>query len=303
MDPLAQKAPIEISLLGRFEVRVGTSLLHLPTRKARALLAYLALAPGGLRDREKTQALLWPESGKLQAQASLRQALLVVRKGLSPHAVRAVHGSTTLVIDSSQVRVDVAVVEHCIAEGTRASLECLPSMCPGPLLDGFAIGEADFEQWVDCERAQLQERIVGALEKLADFQAKAGRVDQAIQTALHSLRLEPLRERSHRALMRLYAMHGRRAEAVQQYEACAVMLRRELGIEPEEQTKRLQRELLRGARSTDFASRTPEAAPPRLEIVRNEAAMGVIERAPEHAWAGSGGLVVLGRDGGFAKVR
>ena len=246
MDSLAQNAPIEISLLGRFEVRVGTSLLHLPTRKARALLAYLALAPGGLRDREKTQVLLWPESGKLQAQASLRQALLMVRKVLSPHAVRPVHGSTTLLLDASRVRVDVAAVERRIAEGTQASLECLPSMCAGPLLDGFAIGEAAFEQWVDFERVRLQERIVGALEKLADFQVKAGRVDEAIETALHSLRLEPLQERTHRALMRLYAMHGRRAEAVQQYEACAVMLRRELGVEPEEQTKRLQRELAFG---------------------------------------------------------
>ena len=88
MGPTAESLPagvgIDISLLGGFRVRVGSSLLHLPTRKAQALLAYLALRPGKAHDREKVHALLWPESGKVQAQASLRQVLFTLRKALTP---------------------------------------------------------------------------------------------------------------------------------------------------------------------------------------------------------------------------
>jgi DNA-binding SARP family transcriptional activator len=45
--------------------------------------------------------------------------------------------------------------------------------------------------------------------------------------------------------MRLYARQGRRAAALKQYQACMAVLQRELGVEPEEETKQLYREILR----------------------------------------------------------
>src|SRR5262249_56822323 len=46
-----------------------------------------------------------------------------------------------------------------------------------------------------------------------------------------------------RALMRRCARRGRRGAALKQYEACAAVLRRELGTEPEAETRSLYREL------------------------------------------------------------
>ena len=307
MDPVTELPPdgrIEISLLGGFRIRIGPSLLHLPTRKAQALVAYLALTPGRVHDRERIHALLWPESGKVQAQASLRQALLTIRRSLSSHAPHALRSSdATIALDDSQVQVDVTTLERSVADATHEALERITSVCVGPFLEGFAAGSAPFDEWIASERARLQELVGEGLERLAELQAQAGRVDRAIQTTLHSLRLEPLQERTHRALMRLYAMHGRRAEAVQQYATCAATLERELGVEPEEQTKQLHRDLLRESVAIRAAPRAPTVARPRPVLIGRDAEIRGLDKALEEAWTGSSRLVLLRGDAGVGKTR
>ena len=56
----------------------------------------------------------------------------------------------------------------------------------------------------------------------------AARLDEAIATAQRSLRLDILQEPMHRTLMRLYLQSGDLVEALQQYEHCAKVLKREL---------------------------------------------------------------------------
>src|SRR6185503_19576267 len=64
-------------------------------------------------------------------------------------------------------------------------------------------------------------------------------------TALRLLTLDPLQEVVHRTLMRLYAGLGRRGTALRQYQQCVSVLGRELGVEPEAETKQLYQEILR----------------------------------------------------------
>ena len=78
-----------LRILSGFEdFRIGSGpLLVLPTRKAQALLAYLALTPGRAHPRDKLTALLWPETGDRRARHSLRQALFSLRKAPAGRAV------------------------------------------------------------------------------------------------------------------------------------------------------------------------------------------------------------------------
>ena len=79
----------------------------------------------------------------------------------------------------------------------------------------------------------------------------------AIQSALRLLALDPLQEPVHRTLMRLYMEAGRRGAALRQYQQCVSALGRELGVEPEAETKALYEEVLRqrAARSVPRDSR------------------------------------------------
>ena len=59
------------------------------------------------------------------------------------------------------------------------------------------------------------------------------------------LAIDPLHEAVHRTLMRLYLQLGRRGAALRQYQHCVAVLRRELGMEPEPETKQLYQQILR----------------------------------------------------------
>ncbi|WP_412842370.1 AfsR/SARP family transcriptional regulator, partial [Cereibacter sphaeroides] len=74
------------------------------SRKSRAILAMLAVAPRGSRSRVWLRDKLWSDRGEDQASASLRQALLDIRKSLGP---RAAH---VLTADKNTVSLDLAAV-------------------------------------------------------------------------------------------------------------------------------------------------------------------------------------------------
>src|SRR5262245_32967975 len=81
------KAPARISLrlLGRFALaRDGepTAPIELTSRKAMALVAYLAMQPEQSAGREELATLLWGNSADEQARHSLRQALASLRREL-----------------------------------------------------------------------------------------------------------------------------------------------------------------------------------------------------------------------------
>src|SRR5262249_56971719 len=82
------------------------------TKKAEALLAYLALHPGKMQARGKLAALLWRGSEK-RARHSLRQALVTIRSALSrARADRLVQEGDTVGVVPAAVEVDVATFER-----------------------------------------------------------------------------------------------------------------------------------------------------------------------------------------------
>src|SRR4030095_8207048 len=114
----------------------------------------------------------------------------------------------------------------------------------GDLLDGFEVSEDPVEEWLRGERARLRESAIHVLTRLVPHQAKSGSPESAIQFAARLLALDPLREETHRTLMRLYARQGRLGDALRQYQACVNVLRQELGVDPAEETRRVYREIV-----------------------------------------------------------
>jgi TolB-like protein len=112
----------------------------------------------------------------------------------------------------------------------------------GELLDGIAIRDSTFEEWLDAERGKLRETAIGSLTRLLERQTGP----EAIATGQRLLAFDPLREASQRALMRAYAAQGRRDQALRQYRACCDLLRKELQIEPSKETEALRRAIKAG---------------------------------------------------------
>ena len=230
-----------------------------PSRKARALLAYLALARGRAQSRDRLAGLLWTDCRETQARMSLRQALTALRKALGDTATW-LHADGESVALASPTAVNCLEFEALVTEGFTTALERAVALYRDDLLDGLSISEPAFEQWLAAERERLRTLALGALERLLKHHIAQDDIEQAIEIATWLLTLDSLREDTHRALMRLYQRQGRIAPVLAQYRACHTLLRCELGVLPEPETEALYRSLLED-RKTCPATAVPESAP------------------------------------------
>lgn len=238
---------LNINVLGGFRAEFESGqALHLHTRKAQALFAYLAMRPGQMQPRDKIAALLWGETGEEQARHSLRQTLVGLRKavGSEEPPVLLVEGDS-LALSRDVIRVDAVEFQRLVTEATEESLEEAVALYQGDFLEGLSVNEEPFEEWLLVERERLRELAQEALARLLSLYNKSGNLDLAVRSAARLLSLDPLQEVVHRALMRLYAKQGRREAALKQYQTCVGLLDRELGMEPDEETKEVYEEILR----------------------------------------------------------
>jgi DNA-binding SARP family transcriptional activator/tetratricopeptide (TPR) repeat protein len=298
---------VEIALLGEWRIRAGRSRVVLPSKKAQALVAYLALSPGRRHEREHLQGLLWGEAPRERAQANLRQTLLVLRSAL-PEAARSVlvTEGTALALDDARASVDVARLEAEAASASRETLESVTALCKGPLLDGFTLDEPSFDDWLRTARARIGAIAMRALERLAELQETDGAVERSIETLQHVLRFDAAREDVHRRIMRLYAAQGRGGEARRQFRICTEALKRELDVDPEESTRRLFDELQRVSPRTATrrdASIDSRRAAPRAPMIGRVTELDRLVDAFVDAWAQAPLLGVVSGDAGVGKTR
>jgi DNA-binding SARP family transcriptional activator/Flp pilus assembly protein TadD len=245
----------------------------LPSRKAEALLAVLARLPGKKYSREMLASLLWPESQPSKARSSLRQTLKHLRQLLAiPNRESIVVGDDTLAIEPALFEVDVARFEELSKGGARSALEKAVDLYEGDFLEGFVDPTEPFSEWVMFERMRLRERIAIVLEKLLQDDLSDGRTAHSIQRAGGLLALDPLDERMHRLLMRLYLEQDRRSAALEQYRLCCAVLQQKLGVRPDRQTEALYREILQ-RNHPNPSDKQPQAA---LEAILSRPAVAVL---------------------------
>ncbi|HXG58553.1 MAG TPA: response regulator [Thermoanaerobaculia bacterium] len=239
---------LRLSLLGDLQMHDSAgALVSLSARKSQALLAYLSVRPAQRVSRDKIAGLLWSSTGPEQARQSLRQLLSNLRKDLhaiSPDETILIEEGDFLAVDPAVLWADVADFEALVANASEPALRQAVDLYRGDFLDGFSLTEERFDQWVLAERDRLHRLALRAHSHLVEALQKKGAVDEAIETAQRSLRIDALQEPMHRTLMRLYMQSGDLANALQQYETLARVLRRELRVDPDAETKALYQQVV-----------------------------------------------------------
>jgi predicted ATPase/DNA-binding SARP family transcriptional activator len=252
-------APLRIQLLGGFAVSVAGRPVPPEAwrlRKAKSLIKLLALAPGHRALRGEVGELLWPERSPASVSNNCAQALHSARRalegcGADPGAI--VSASDGVLALRQPVHVDVDAFEQAAA--TAADHRTLGTVRAAlDLYTGELLPEDRYEDWATARREAVREERLRLLMDLADLHAADGHPAEAIAALERVVVADPLHEGAHRALMRLFAAHGRRQHALAQYERLRGALRRALEADPDPATRRLYREILSGA---------PEPLPPR----------------------------------------
>lgn len=144
---------IALYLLGQPRLEVDGALVAVNTRKAIALIAYLAVT-GQNHSREALDALLWPDSTPRKARAALRTTLSILKKVLNGEWLVA-ERKTVGLDDTTDVWVDVVQFRHLLAE-SRGD-DCARQLDPlsravelyqGDFMAGFSLRDSVyFDEW------------------------------------------------------------------------------------------------------------------------------------------------------------
>jgi TolB-like protein/DNA-binding SARP family transcriptional activator len=231
------------------------------SRKARALLAFLAVESARWHSRERIAGLLWGRHAEPQARNSLSQALHELRQVEEQLGVRLVEREDgRLRLAAGTVDCDLHRFEALVSTDPLAA----GKLYRDDLLADFELAEEPFAEWLESKRrhyqALLSERLLAAAAQVAT----AGDPQAAIRAARTAVELDPLDEKARCLLMRLLVSSGQRAEALRQYRVYEELLRTELNVAPAEETRSLADEIRRGHHAAQ--SILPEGPDPRLDI-------------------------------------
>ena len=308
------KQELRIWLLGPPRVELGGAALVVDTRKATALLIYLAVT-GQEHSRESLAVMFWPESDTGHAKAALRRTLSSLRKALN---------GEWLVIARDYLAVEPAWLDtQAFAEllaatlnhGHPAAESCTRCITPltqalelyrGDFLEGFSLPDSpQFDEWQYFTERALQRKCTEALQLLSAAHQAAGSYEKALEAADRLFAFDPLNETAHRQLMRLYVSLGRRDLALKQYRDCVRLLQTELGTPPLEETVDLY-ERIRAGEMTEPLRRqapTPAAAAPRpIPLVGREPELRELQawyRSVERSCK----LIIVAGEAGVGKSR
>ena len=244
---------LKVSLLGTMIVeRDGAPVTGFRSESARALLAYLVMAPGREHPRSVLAALLWPERSEQTARGNLRTALAYLRQAIrddDPQIPFILASRDAIAFNQqSDHWFDVAAFRELAAAGDVPSLEQSVALYRGDFASGLRVaGSAQFEEWLVLERDRLQRQVLDVLAELSQALETRGDLSRACDWARRALEIAPWLENAHRQVMRLLAVSGKRAAALSQYETCARMLRAELDVAPAQETIGLYEAIRDGA--------------------------------------------------------
>ncbi|HEU0000272.1 MAG TPA: AAA family ATPase, partial [Ktedonobacteraceae bacterium] len=240
-----------INLFGPPRIELDGAFISVDTRKAIALITYLAVTRQQ-HSRDSLATLLWSENDQPHARAALRRTLSTLNKALKGQWL--IIERETLALDlQAGIRVDVyefrSLLAECNTHGHPASEAC--SACIRPLTEAAALYQDDFlagfslrdspgfDDWQFYQADTLRREFASALERLTCCYSALHQFETAITYARHWLALDKLHEPAYRQLMLLYAWAGQRATALQQYRECVQALDQELGVSPLEATTHL----------------------------------------------------------------
>lgn len=273
-EPMSQ---LTLNLLGDLEIVRGGEVLPLPpSKKTRALLAYLVLQDRPFR-REALCELLWeiPDDPR----GSLRWSLSKLRRLVDePERPRIVADRTTVQFDRAGIEVDLLALEAALTDLPSQPVDALESLAGryrGNLLEGLELPNFhDYHSWCLATRESAARAQTLLLEHLLERLGEEA--ERALPHARALVGILPYDEQARAGLIQRLVQTGRGDEAEQQVQLGERMLR-EAGLQP---TGAL-RTAWRGARGKPVEAAQRAAAAPSLVAEAPIAALGTAPDAAE----------------------
>ncbi|HUF00757.1 MAG TPA: BTAD domain-containing putative transcriptional regulator [Anaerolineales bacterium] len=264
---------LALHFLGPPQIHLDNETITLERRKALALLGYLALERGG-HSRESLSALLWPDTSQSNAFKNLRQILWEIQKTVGEGWLMTDQGKVGL-RDEARIWLDVHEFKSRLVESRAqqdlplriALLTDSARLYRNHFLTGFSLKDAHpFNDWAFAESEDLRHKFSMVLSQLSEDYCAMGQAGQAIPHARRLVALDPLNEAAHRQLMEVYLQAGQQNAALKQYETCEQILRKELNLDPQPETRELYKKIRKGEMKPVQAKKQTEIIIPQHNL-------------------------------------
>ena len=277
---MPESSTLKLRLLGAFAIEASAERPAAPairSRKARALLAYLAMKPDWRAGREELATLLWGDTPDAQARHSLRQCLVSLRQDLHRTAPDLLDiDRETIELRAQGLMVDAREVLSIAACRTPAALARAADLARGPFLADLALDIEEFDAWRRHEQERLSDAAARVFETLAADADAAGDGERAIAAAERLVALDPTREDRQRVALKIVARHRGRDAALDRARQIKELLRSELAAAPEAATRALIDAIRNGEIAPAQVEKplaVPDAATPPIAIAAPASAL------------------------------
>ncbi len=254
-------APTQFSLLGPLAVSSNGEPIALGGQKRRALLAVLLLEANQVVSSDRLIDALWGEDPPDTARNTIQVYISQLRKLLPDGALETAPPGYRLVIEADSV--DLFEFMRLSEEG-RTALRAADAVGAADALRaalalwrGAPLADLPWEPFAQAEIVRLEELRLAALEDRIEADLALGRHGQLVIELERLVAEQPFRERLRAQLMLALYRSGRQADALAVYQRARRTLVDELGIEPSESLRQLERAIL----AHDPALNVPQAGP------------------------------------------
>ncbi len=296
--------PLEIRLLGPFEVRLRDGRVAVSGSKRDALLAVLGLVRGRVMGVEELIDALWGEELPAAPRNALQHHVARLRAALGQEwIVASPHGYALkdAWVDALWFEELLRKTRVALREGDpRAGAELVAlalGLWRGPALQGLTD-----TAWLRAAAQRLETLRVDALEEQFEAALALGEHREIVSGLQTALEESPFRERLWGQLMLALYRSGRQADALEAFQQARRVLAEELGLEPGPELRGRQEEIL-----TQDPAIAPVPVAPRRRGNLPAASTSFVDREQELSQLvgllGEQRLVTLGGPPGVGKTR
>jgi predicted ATPase/DNA-binding SARP family transcriptional activator len=256
MNVSSESPILRARFLGVFTLEIkGRKVRDFESDKARGLLAYLITEKRAFR-REHLAGLFWADFPESRARGNLSRVLTNLRHLLPGYILsdrqtvgfdhERPYTCDVAVLAAARRSLDEGGVEKAGNEGEERLYELLKAarLYQGDFLAGLSLPDCPaFEEWLLFQREGLRVLALRTLARLQAYYLQRGAFETVLHYAQRSLELEPWQEQTHRQVMLIAALQGRREQALRQYDICRRTLQEELGMAPQPETMALYKRI------------------------------------------------------------
>lgn len=254
-SPIAPTAPdrpaFRVALLGRPQVErlndTGAVAIRFPLRRSFQTLAYLSSSQDLSASRDELIEEIWSGESPADVLRNFHPTLSHLRRslsaGLKPKVVPLLlHDGIYRLNPEIDWRIDWVEL-GVLVERSRSEAPARPEAAVEHLRRAWSLYRGSFlprvdGEWAAPRRDQAQRTYLELLKSLGDLELQLGHHEAALDAYRALLTEDPLEERVHVAVMRLYGEQGRRDLVRRQYDRLCSLLLGELGLEPLDETTR-----------------------------------------------------------------